>query len=118
MTKYNKVGVNGEALAVAWCNQQGFEILETNWRYKKLEADIIACKDGVLHIIEVKTRTNTKYGLPEESVSVKKIENMLTIGSVYKKTNPQFTVTQFDVLAILLIKNKAPEYFYIPDVYL
>jgi putative endonuclease len=117
MTKHNKIGTYGEALASTWCTQQGFLILETNWRYKRLEADIIASKADVLHVIEVKTRTSTMYGLPEESISVKKIAHMLTLGNAYKALHPKFNRVQFDVLAILLIKNQAPEYFYIPDVY-
>jgi putative endonuclease len=118
MTKRNKVGADGETLAVNWCNQHGFTVLATNWRYKRLEADIIAGKENVLHIIEVKTRTNTQYGMPEESVSVKKIENMLKLGNIYKQTIPQYKTIQFDVLSILMLTHKDPEYFYIQDVYI
>lgn len=45
-------------------------ILERNFRTKRWgEIDIVAKEGGVFVFIEVKTRTNLKYGLPEEAVN-------------------------------------------------
>lgn len=118
MAKHNTVGKIGEQLAQQWLINNHFAILETNWRYKRLEADIIATKTNTLHIIEVKTRTNTKFGMPEDSVTPKKIEHMLHLGMAYKQQNNKYTHLQYDILAIIIPKNKVPEYFYLPDIYL
>jgi putative endonuclease len=117
MAKHNIVGKEGEQLALKWCKENGFTIQATNWRYKRFEVDIIASKDNVLHVIEVKTRTNTKFGLPEEGVTVKKIENMLEAAAAYTEENT-WKIFQFDIISILLKPNTVAEITYLPDVYL
>ena len=59
-------GFLGENIASAHLLELGFEILERNWRYKHLEIDIIASKENLLHIVEVKTRTSLLFGYPEQ----------------------------------------------------
>ena len=61
------IGIEGERIAQHFFNSLGFEILETNWRYKHQEIDIIAVHNKILHIIEVKTQTSDTGGLPEEN---------------------------------------------------
>lgn len=73
MAWHNETGKTGEKLAADWL-EKGFTILEKNWRHKRLEVDIIAEKDNLLHFIEVKSRSSQNYGLPEESVSLKKLK--------------------------------------------
>ena len=53
--------------------RDGFTILETNWRFKKAEIDIIAKKDGLLIFTEVKTRESKKFGKPSDAIDKKKI---------------------------------------------
>jgi putative endonuclease len=48
-------GFLGKNITAQYLTQNGFEILHRNGRYKHLEIDIIAFKDGILHIVEVKT---------------------------------------------------------------
>lgn len=74
MAWHNETGKTGEKLAADWLEKKGFTILEKNWRHKRLEVDIIAEKDNLLHFIEVKSRSSQNYGLPEESVSLKKLK--------------------------------------------
>lgn len=54
MAWHNETGKTGEKLAADWLEKKGFTILEKNWRHKRLEVDIIAEKDNLLHFIEVK----------------------------------------------------------------
>ena len=73
MVRYKKnVGDNGEDFAARLLADSGYEILERNYRTKYVEIDIIACRDGVLHFIEVKTRTGMDYGRPAEAVTDEK----------------------------------------------
>jgi len=70
MADHNDLGILGEKLAQEFLVKKGYEILETNWTYLKAEIDIIArIQPGILVIAEVKTRTNTFIGKPEEFVS-------------------------------------------------
>ena len=63
-------GIKGEAIAKRHYEQAGYEILETNYRYKHSEIDLIVLKEGKLLIfVEVKTRSRTDYGEIETFVS-------------------------------------------------
>ena len=118
MASHNETGKLGECLARAHLQNLGFEIICENWRNSNQEIDIIASRDGTLHIIEVKTRRTEFYGLPEENVSLKKIENLLSAGEAYLEQNPGWKWVQYDNLAISLYNKSDPEFFFIEDVYL
>jgi putative endonuclease len=74
MAEHNELGKLGEELAVDFLEKNGYEILETNWTFQKAEVDIIAQKDTILAVIEVKTRSSLDYGLPQDFVKQKKIQ--------------------------------------------
>ncbi len=119
MALHNITGKYGETLAVAYFSEKGYNIIHQNWRNARFEVDIIASKTDTLHFIEVKTRRTKKFGLPEESVSPKKIKNLIDASAIYLHENPQWIKIQFDVLAITLGKSvEENEYFLIEDVYL
>jgi putative endonuclease len=114
----NKVkGAKGEALAVEYLLSLGFEIQEMNWRYHHLEVDIIASKDQLLHIIEVKTRYSEKYGKPEESITKDKMTFLKNAAEAYQFQHRKWQYIQFDVIAITMINNQTIEIFMIEDVY-
>lgn len=118
MARHNKTGQEGEALAVKYFTERGYIILHTNWRHSRYEIDIIACKEGKLHFIEVKTRSSSKYGMPEEAVDRKKMENLVKAGEQFLFQNPEWKKIQFDVLSITLERRTGPLFFLIEDVYL
>ncbi|MFZ1528418.1 MAG: YraN family protein [Ferruginibacter sp.] len=117
MARHNDTGKKGEELAAAWFEKNGYRIIEKNWRWKRLELDIIAEKENMLHFIEVKCRSSQKFGLPEDAVSHKKIKHLLDTAEEYLNLYPSKKRIQFDVLAITIV-NKDVEYFLIEDVYL
>jgi putative endonuclease len=117
MSQHIITGKNGEDLAAEWLSAKGFAILSRNWRHGRYEVDIIASKDDVLHFIEVKSRNSTLFGNPEDSVSKKKVQNILLGAAGWLVQNPSVHRFQYDVLSILLCK-KTPEYLLIEDVYL
>ena len=114
--KNKQVGDKGETIAVNFLLKKGFNIIERNWRYKHLEIDIIASVKDKLHFVEVKTRTNKKYGLPEESISKAKMNHLKIGAEAYLFINPEWELIQFDVIAIMLTKDKE-EIFLIEDVF-
>ncbi len=116
MAKHLKTGIAGEQLAVDYFEQNHYEIIHRNWRIGHLEVDIIAVKDGILHFIEVKTKTTNYYGFPEEAVTKSKFKYLVSAANLYLIKNPQWERIQFDVLAITM----KPEicYFLIEDIYM
>lgn len=117
MANHHVLGAGGEALAVQWLIAKGFAVLHTNWRYSHYEIDIIASHHNILHFVEVKTRSNKKFGEPEESVDPKKIKYLMKAGEQYLYMNPQWKRIQYDVLSITLQPNGKTEYFFIEDVF-
>jgi putative endonuclease len=102
MAQHNETGFAGEKLAVEWLSVRGYKIREANWRYRHLEIDLIAEKGDTLHFIEVKTRRNTKFGNPEESINKEKMKHLRSCARQYQLLHPGWKWIQFDVLAILL----------------
>lgn len=118
MAHHNDTGRSGEKLAVEYLINEGYNILEQNWRHHKCEVDLIAWKGEVLHFVEVKTRTTEDFGLPEEKVNKKKISNLLKAASEYIYQHPEWKRIQLDILSIKMLPGEEIEYFFIEDVYL
>ena len=116
MAKHLETGKQGEDFAAAWLTLQGFELLHRNWKHSYYELDVVASKAGVLHFIEVKTRTTDTYGYPEEGVTPKKLERLMNAGEEFLHQYPTWNRIQYDILSIRLYKTKAPDYFFIEDI--
>lgn len=100
MAEHNELGKLGESLAVEFLQKNGYEILETNWVFQKAEIDIIAQKEKILAIIEVKTRSSVDFGLPQDFVKPKKIQLMAKAVNEYVISNDLETEIRFDIIAI------------------
>ena len=100
MAEHNDLGKLGEEQAVDFLEKNGYEILETNWTFQKAEVDIIAKKDAVLAVIEVKTRSSLDYGLPQDFVKPKKIQLLVKAINEYVIANDLDVEVRFDIIAI------------------
>ncbi|RAR72619.1 YraN family protein [Flavobacterium aciduliphilum] len=100
MATHNELGKFGEAQAVDYLQNQGYKILERNWTYQKAEIDIIAQKDSVLAVVEVKTRSSIEFGLPQEFVKPKKIQLLVKAINEYIISKDLDVEVRFDVIAI------------------
>jgi len=100
MASHNDLGKFGEELAVDFLENNGYEILETNWVFDKAEIDIIAQKKGILAIVEVKTRSSIEFGLPQDFVKPKKIKLLLKAVDEYVVQNDLDVEVRFDIIAI------------------
>ena len=106
MATHNELGVLGERLAVNLLQKKGYTILERNWRYLKAEIDILAIKEGVLVVVEVKTRSMDVFGDPQNFISSKKIKLLVMAANQYVVARNLNHEVRFDVVAVLLQKNK------------
>ncbi|TXI67087.1 MAG: endonuclease [Flavobacterium sp.] len=100
MAEHNDLGKLGEELAVDFLEKNGFEILETNWVFDKAEVDIIAQKNGILAVVEVKTRSSIEFGLPQDFVKPKKIQLLVKAINEYVTQNDLDVEVRFDIVAI------------------
>ncbi|MXN92664.1 endonuclease [Flavobacterium sp. Sd200] len=100
MAEHNDLGKLGEELAVAFLEKAGYDVLETNWVYQKAEIDIIAQKDNILAIVEVKTRSTADFGLPQDFVKPKKIQLLVKAVNEYIIINDLDIEARFDIIAV------------------
>ena len=61
-----------EDLVSRWYEQHGYVIIARNWRCKRGELDVVAHRDGVLVVCEVKARASNAFGTPAEAVTLAK----------------------------------------------
>ncbi len=100
MAQHNELGKQGEQIAVDFLQQKGYEILQTNWVYQKAEVDIIAKKEHVLAVVEVKTRSSLEFGLPQDFVKPKKIQLLVKAVDAFVTSKNLDLEVRFDIIAI------------------
>ncbi|OJT71625.1 hypothetical protein BM531_23215, partial [Clostridioides difficile] len=90
----------GEKVAVNYLLSKGAKILEKNYRLKIGEIDIIAKMEDEIIFVEVKSRSNIKFGYPCESVSFKKEKDNWSCKLLYYKKYLNNTPIRFDVIEV------------------
>ena len=95
------LGKWGEKKAALYLISEGLEILERNYRCEYGEIDLIA-KDGeTIVFVEVKTRSSSNYGLPEEAVDALKQEHIVASAENYLIENSFKENWRVDVVSII-----------------
>jgi putative endonuclease len=96
-------GKKAEDYASRFLLQNGYRIIERNFRSKFGEIDIIALKDGILVFAEVKARWSTRFGMPEEAVTPQKLWKIGRTGEYYSLLHPELPKKlRIDVVALTL----------------
>jgi putative endonuclease len=99
-----ELGRRGEQAAGTYLERIGFEILDTNWRTKAGEVDIVARDGTTLVLVEVKTRRSFSAGTPEESVSPTKQKRLGRLAAAYLQTlGDEPESVRFDVVSIYVL---------------
>ena len=106
MAKHNILGAEGEKLAADFLIKSGYEILERNWRFERKEVDIIARKDKIIAIVEVKTRSTDYFGLPEESVTLSKQKFLIEAADEYAQQQDCDIDLRFDIISVIISGEK------------
>ncbi|MEQ3691421.1 MAG: YraN family protein [Flavobacterium sp.] len=100
MAEHNELGKLGEELALEFLRNEGYTILETNWVFQKAEIDIIAQKDNILAVVEVKTRSSIDFGLPQDFVKPKKMQLLVKAANEFVVQNNLDVNVRFDIIAL------------------
>lgn len=88
--KIENTGEKGEERASYFLKKKGYKIVEKNYRKPWGEIDIVAKKNGVIHIIEVKSFTEKEgiknkndFDEPSDRLTKEKIRRLLRISQTY-----------------------------------
>ncbi|AWG20983.1 endonuclease [Flavobacterium faecale] len=100
MAAHNELGRLGEEMAADFLKENGYVILDTNWRFQKAEIDIVCTQNNLLVVVEVKTRTSVEIGLPIDAVNNKKIRLLTRAIDEYVCAKNLDVEVRFDVISI------------------
>ena len=96
-----QLGKKGEDLALKYLRKKGYQYLDRNFRTSQGEIDLIFVDNKTLVFVEVKTRTGRQYGLPEEAVTLRKLNSIIKAGSRFKQLNSKLPDSlRIDVVAV------------------
>jgi len=76
MAIHNILGKAAEEAVVKCLKSEKYKIIDTNWKTKWCEIDIVAKKDKVVHFVEVKYRNNSSQGSGFDYINSKKLHQM------------------------------------------
>lgn len=116
MTEKKELGNKGEELAKEFYEKNNYRVLETQWRFGHLEVDIIAANLESVVFCEVKTRSSSTFGRPEEFVTKQKQRNLIRAANSYIARHRIDKEVRFDIIAILREGGQF-ELQYIPNAF-
>lgn len=105
MAQHNDLGKHGEELARLFLIENGYVILQQNWRCLKAEVDFIAMHDKELVIIEVKTRATDFFGAPDDAVGKHKQKMLTNAADFYIQQQNLHCEVRFDIISITFVRN-------------
>lgn len=101
MGEHNEFGKKGEELAADHLISTGYSILHRNYRYLRAEIDIIAQKQDVLAIVEVKSRSSGHWQSIAEVITEKKIKLLVRAADHYVVSKNLDVEVRFDIITVL-----------------
>ena len=116
MTDKMQKGREAEDMAANFLQDQGYEIVQRNYRYKHSEIDLIVRKDNWLVFVEVKMRSSDAFGYPEEFVDYRKAKNIVYGAEQYTFQHEYNGNVRYDVVAIS-IRNGVPDLKHFEDAF-
>ena len=112
------IGKYGEDLAAAYLESKDWLIFDRNYSFEKAEVDIVATDRNYIIFVEVKFRTNTYFGDPEDAVTPSKVASIKKAAEawVYER-KMETAVVRFDVISIVQKANEAPQINHLEDAF-
>ncbi len=105
MAKHIQLAKKGENIALEYLVNQGHQILETNWRFNQFEIDIISKSNNILVFTEVKARTGSDYGKPEDAVTTSKQRYLGKAADEYIYSKEYDGDIRFDIISIEFLRT-------------
>lgn len=112
------LGRIGEEIAANYLVSQGFSILDRNWKSKyHYELDIIAFKDNLLHVVEVKTRMDGSLIDPQRAFTIQKLRKLVRGIQLYKKAHRLDFDAVIDGIKIVYRNENDYDLTFLPDLH-
>ena len=108
MAEHNELGKWGEDEATLYLENEGYVVIDRDWRDGKRDLDILAVSpDGkTLVVVEVKTRSGEEYQQPEEAVDVRKMRNLAIAANTYVKEQKVEKELRFDIVTVVMFVDR------------
>lgn len=106
MADHNDFGKKAEELAAEYLQKNGYKILARNFRYQKAELDLVAEKNSLIVVVEVKARSTDVFNLPQEAVNKRKIKLIVSAANYFMEEYNKNQEVRFDIISVLPDENK------------
>lgn len=100
MADHNDFGKAAEKLAVDFLEKEEYKILVKNFRFQHAELDIIAQKDDLVIVVEVKARNSNAFISPQEAVTKSKIKLIILATDHYLAAYNTNKEVRFDIISV------------------
>ena len=101
MAKHNELGKKGEEIAARYLEQHGYTIQDRNWHCGHKDLDLVVTKNDTVVFVEVKTRTCTDWGDPQDFVTDRKIRRIVSSADAYLRFNQIDMDVRFDIVSVV-----------------
>ena len=101
MAKHNILGKEGEEIAARYLQEHGYTIQDRDWHCGHKDLDLVVTKDDTIVFVEVKTRTGTGWGNPQDFVNNRKIQSIVRSADAYLRLNQINMDVRFDIVSVV-----------------
>ena len=101
MSKSKELGKQGEDGASLYLEENGYKILNRNWKTGAKEIDIIAENDDFIIFVEVKTRSEDYLEHPRTAVMASKQKTIIKVADQYIRQYNVDKECRFDIITII-----------------
>jgi putative endonuclease len=117
MAQHHLTGAAGEQLACQHLVEQGYTLLHRNWRHGRGELDLVMRQANALVVVEVKTRSTSRHGDPEEAVDPRKQRELVRAAEAYVDLHGLDLDIRFDIVSVVIEATGRTEIFHIPEAF-
>ena len=103
----SRTGQRGEDVAVDYLERAGYRVMDRNYRWQREEVDVVAFQPnarndgGTIVFVEVKARSGTGFGRPEDAVDAAKQKAIMRVAEAYMHERRLIpSPVRFDVVAV------------------
>ena len=110
MTKHIEIGRESEKIAMEFLVAKGYRIIETNYRFRNKEIDIIAMQNNILVVVEVKSALSGGDENPGDLVNIKKQQYLISAAEAYIMSHQIDAEVRFDVIFVFRAEGNRIEH--------
>lgn len=102
---HDLLGKWGEAYALNYLSELGYTLKARNYKFNRMEIDLVLTDHDILVVVEVKTRHSAELGEPWRAVNLAKQKQIIRVANYYTKSIQWPNEVRFDVVSIVHNSN-------------